>query len=352
MGMRYGFKIIILCICVLCAAMAVWSCSGGSSGDAPAPQSFPGFTPAAANVMMTADDANSQKAAALIMFSHAVGGVEGADGYLPAVTTEVPTGYPVINTVLELFRSELNDTAPYQANHTTYGSDSCPGGSGTMTVTMSWTGPEQLPSSDLAVVCDQLNDVTMDISMSNCAIDNTSRMSGLISFQTTGQLCTPATMEITMNNLSIYVGADTIQTRQLNMVLSNLTWDRSIFSGGTITSGQTVLNGQAVGVMDGQPYAGAFDNYTESMEMLGGSLIELSMSGMVTGPCLDGWVDIETVTPIRYYEYNDCPHAGELSLHCADDAQIPIVFEADGGLSIDDSIYFDSCDAIDGDCPW
>jgi len=353
MRMRYGFGKITFCLCVLCAAAAIGSCGGGGGGDTVAPQSFPGFTPADTSVLMTDDEANTQEAAALILFAHFIGSVQGATGYVPASETDTSaaSGNDVANAVLKLFRSELS-TAPFQANQTVSGTDYCPGGSGTMTVTMSWTGPEQLPSSNPEVYCAYLYDVSMDLSMNDCAVDDTNSMTGLMSVQTTGQLCTPTAMNITMNNLSMYMGADTMQTRQLDLDLINITWNASMFSNGTMTSGTSVLNGQAVGVMDSRQYAAAFSNYTENMEMLGGSLVELNIAGMVTGPCLDGWTNIETVSPILYYEYNDCPHTGEVMLHCAGGAQIPVVFEADGGISIDDSIFYDSCDVVDAVCPW
>ncbi len=351
MRIRDGFINMALCLCVIGSIVVIGSCGGGSGDSEVVTESFPGFTPVQSGTMMTGNTENSQKAAALVMFSHSIGAIESADSYLPASAADASVGQPFVNAVLEIFRSELN-AAPFQSNQTSYGSDDCPGGSGTMTVTMSWEGPEQPSSSNPEVFCNELSEVTMDITMSNCALDSTNSMTGSMFVQTSGQLCAPTSMTITMNNLSANMGANTMQTRQLTLDYSNITWDGSMFSGGTITSGISDLNGQAIGVMDGQQYAAAFDNYSETMTMVDDALIELSFSGLVTGPCLDGWTYIQTVAPVYYYGYATCPHAGELLLHCAGDEQIPIVFDADNGVSIGDSINYDSCEAMDGSCPW
>ena len=62
-------------------------------------------------------------------------------------------------------------------------------------------------------------------------------------------------------------------------------------------------------------------------------------------PCLDGWVTSATLTPVNYYDFNDCPHAGVVEVSGADDESYLVRFNSDGSMEIGDEEYA-SCDEI------
>lgn len=180
----------------------------------------------------------------------------------------------------------------------------------------------------------------------NCLETNGLLMNGTMAFEYGGGLCQPTQMLLILSDFYIQNDDDSIEMPSLDMNFENMIW-----SGGEPTSGHATLNGQMVVTQSSYESAMAFDSMVETFSYdntYGRSTYEIS--GNITGPCLNGWVILNTIEPVVTQGQSDCPTTGELSFTGADGVTMNITFASNGHVFLDDE-DLGLCTDINASCP-
>lgn len=322
-------------------ALLLLACGGGGGGGG---SDVAGFTPAAGGTAMTVDQDSVVKTAGLATFAHSVGSVMGSVGYLPLGENANPDSLPAESAFVRQIIQEIAaslQVGGYQSAGSARESGECAYG-GRVNSNLQWDGPD-----DPTDYC-QIVNLSGTIDMSDCAMDTDLRMSGRIQAQFSGPFCEPTAMQFTMTNYTYSEPGLELQSRSLTIQAHGLTWSGQL-PYGSIYSSTSVMNGQAVGTIDGDSFAAAFSNYTEVSQQTNYYQYSLRVSGSITGPCLDGWAIVSTGTPILVDDNQDCPLDGQITI-TGDGASMDVIFYSDGSVMVDETLY-DSCEDLDVSCP-
>ncbi len=326
-------------------ALLCLSCGGGGDSDGGDSTYFPGFTPASVDTPMTVDEYSASTTASMVSFAHGVGNLAGPlNGYISQNRTnsarQVAARQVLWHDVLDQIRSHLA-TDHYQASGSGSDRQGCPYG-GSYAITFAFDGED--PQTE----CDLLN-LTGTMVMYDCWMDADSMMDGRIDFQFTGDACYPTAMAMALTDFTMGVYDSRLLSPYLDIEAYGLVW-----SGGTLYSGTTVLNGQAIGQDGGAEIAVAFYDYTESASTFLGDdgfyYLSLDISGGLTGPCVDGWAYVESdpYLPIILSDYGSCPVDGHLVIY--GDYAMDVIYYGDGSVLVGETLY-GSCEDLNPSCP-
>jgi hypothetical protein len=114
------------------------------------------------------------------------------------------------------------------------------------------------------------------------------------------------------------------------------------YSSGDLTHVQVTLNGDIA--LDS--YSMEFAKFSEDISY-SGSAQTISVSGSLTGGCLDGWVTFTTLSSVQAYGYSECPVGG--SMQISGDSDMVVTFNSDGSVKIGDQTYT-SCNDLPDTC--
>jgi hypothetical protein len=213
-------------------------------------------------------------------------------------------------------------------------SDSCD--SGTISMNAIWTGSDN-PVDDC-----QISDLHSTLTMSNC-VQFGEQVDGVITISISGTLCDPTSVSIGFNNLTYAdMGGMQISSDHLDMTMA-------------VLSGTFDNPSQLRATIDGDMSMGAvdveFSSYTEELS-ISGSMAEVRVNGSLSGSCLDGWVTVTTITPIRSYGGEICPIQGQVQISGAG-ADFLVTMNSDGSMDIGDA-HYDTCEdpAVPDSCPF
>lgn len=328
-----------------CIGLAAVSCGGGGGGGGDGSPTFPAFTPADPDVSMTMNQDNAVQAAGLALFGHTVSDLTGGGSVLPMSQGTSQPSETALSATLRAILVQIETELPrdaYEPTGASSGGEACPFG-GSMHITMQWDGTDQVYD-----YCDILN-VRGTMSLNNCKMDNDSSMNGSVSFEFQGAFCQPSQIHFTLSNYAFTEPNLVFRSPYLRLVATDLADWSGQLPYGWFNSATCVLNGQASGTLEGESLAAAFIDYTEVVQALNSYQVNISFSGRITGPCLDGWADISTVTPILIDDLERCPLDGRITIS-GDGAPMDVVFHEDGSVEVG-SVVYANCEDIEVNCP-
>jgi hypothetical protein len=321
MGKRYRKPYILLALAFALAVVAV-SCSGGG-GDGG------GMTPAT----LTSSNAGASVSAV----SQAIGlldpTISSGNLVVPvSVSTEKPLNV-LIDRMTALSRT-LTAGPTIQATYHE-GPVPCSGG-GTMTMDVSWTGPDQ------PIDIHDIVDLHMTVTASNC-VEYPNTINGTLSMTFIGPLDMPTGFKFSAPNSHF-----TDSTYPFDMTMSgfsvaiaNLTAD-----GGTAT-----LNGAVTGTVDTEAINEEFKNFRIVYSEAGGQN-GYSLSGSMKASCLGGWVTVSTPVTISG-PVDTCPTAGRIDITSGDDT-VNVVINPDSSIDVSFNTAlvdtYADCNSLTGVC--
>lgn len=308
---------------VLASAMFfAWSCGGGGGGDGGTPPSQP-LTPA------SMDQETAEVATAMGMSTGDISDISGS--YLDQVDVRAAGpdsqgALPLAAWSMEKLRegflagNVINEKNPSRAGSVGE-SGSCNDG-GTYKLSGTWTGPD-----DPADAC-EVNNATVTFALSNCREYGES-VNGTVTIRVNGNLCAPTGISLSFRGFSMTDNSYglAVQANSFDVTMAALQ-----FSGDDLTHGLITLNGDiAVNSLNMK-----FSQFKEEVTV-NGSEQTVTLSGSVTGDCLDGWVTFTTLSPVKAGEYSQCPYDGRVKL--SGDKDMVVSFNSDGSTTIGDQTY-------------
>jgi hypothetical protein len=321
----------VLAVTIASAMFFTWSCGGGSSGggETPAPQPL---TPAAM------DQTTAETVTAMGM---SLGDIsEMSDSYVDSISRSADrasqTTMPLAAWVMEHIREGfLEGNVINEKNASRAGSGvenwAC-GDSGTHGISGTWTGPNE-PSD----IC-EVSDPTVTLSFSNCQ-EYGSAANGTITIHINGTLCAPTAVSLSFRGFSM---TDSYSAMEVDAGNFDLAMTALQYSGDDLTHAYVTLNGDiSVNAMSMK-----FSQFSEEVTSSGSSQT-VSLSGSVSGGCLDGWVTFTTLSPVQANDYSECPVGGSVLL--SGDMDMVVSFHSDGSLTIGDQDYT-SCQDLPDIC--
>lgn len=340
---------LLLSVLLICTSMLlVISCGGGGGGGGDGDgggggggeSTTPGFTPVDIGTLMTVDQSNAIKTTGLAFFAHQINSTAGTGDFIPlgqdSDNNKITPSPSLMETILRTVAGQIDLQPAYTASSETSETAACDGG-GTIKASLEWTGPDD-PTS----YCD-LVDLHGTLSVSGCTDEYGTYMNGTIDLVYSGEYCQPTTISTTMTDFTFSDSGESMETRRLQIIASQLSWTSQV-PYGSLYAGHFVATGQVVATVDGESVALAFNNYTEDL-----SDSSLAISGLIYGPCLDGWAELSTNDPIQL-EDEYCPTAGHLVISGDGDATIDVLINDDGTITVDGT-NIGSCEELDLTCP-
>ena len=315
---------------ILC--LALWSCGGGGSSGGGA------FQPETALTETNAP----QAAAGLLKATDIIGPLQGIAGTLvvsSATTAAASLKTPVSNllnlavTAAKDQKQKLDASKENASLPLPYTMD-CPDG-GTLTVqSATWDGPAE-PAS-LA----EIENFSGRVSFNNCQKGPLS-LDGSMNIAAEGFANAPTavTLTATMTYNDSYTDT-TLTLSGLSVAVSNI--------GPKIDMGNVTIamSGSLEGVLGEESIDISCDNFvmqftafTEGEATTGITGELLSVSGRIKTSCLNTWLTITTITPIRMVKGYLCPTAGEITF-ASQDNTIRVVIGGDSGLDGDIGIDY------------
>lgn len=295
------------------------SCGGNGGGGGGSPG-----TPA------TMNQTTARQAMGTVMFGTTVGGLY-ADTLSrispgPSATRSIFT-QSMINKVLQVIEQRILNQRERAGSIS--GQVDCDY-NGTISLSAQWDGPDQ-PQN-----CSQINNLNATVSMHDCAVDSGSSMNGSATISISGSSCNPSAVTIHFQNISFNDTDDNVSVaiNDLSISLSQVTWDATQ---SYVTHGRVVIDGDASGTAEGVEYQAQYDHLTQIMDTSDNINFTMAFSGSVSGGCLDGWVTIETLTPIAFSVNDDCPSAGQIRL--SGDIDLLVTINGDGSITAGDTEY-------------
>ncbi|MDA8142168.1 MAG: hypothetical protein M0036_26275 [Desulfobacteraceae bacterium] len=342
---------IILGFCISMTMIVLLSCGGGGGGesgggggggDGGGGPTFPSFQPADLSQKMTVDQSHMVKATGVAFVAHQVGGIAGSNT-LSAMGQE--GGRPdaaeasiLIGSISRFLAQQMDMSGDYAAAGSLSEPLNCPNG-GSASASLQWT------DINVPAGCGQIENLNGILSFSGCTDADGVFMDGTVNVYYNGAFCQPAALTNTFTNFTIRNGDDQMQTAQLRVNATNLTWSGVLPSPyALITAGHFVMNGQAIATLQGQIAALAFSDYVEDV-----SPNTLQVSGNLYGPCLGGWVTLFTPAPISLGDNDECPTAGRIDVTGDGGVSMAVIFNADG-ISINGT-DIGSCNDMNLSCP-
>ena len=218
-------------------------------------------------------------------------------------------------------------------------------GSGTVSVSMDWAGPD---IGDIDS-CDQVSDLSATLTFDACvqqASPNIQQSMTLTIFKE-GSLCQPDDIYIDISGLHIVDSGD----GALNFESRSLQIDTTEIANSTdnsfMTHARVALTGDIRGSRSDMQYAAQFDNYVDVFDTEDNHSFTSSVSGRIKSDCMEQWAEIHTITPVKFKD-QDCPTEGELEIISGDES-ISVVYHSDGSVTVGDTTY-DSCKSLEGAC--
>jgi hypothetical protein len=320
MGKRYRMPYILLALAFALAVFAV-SCGGGG-GDGG------GMTPAT----LTTSNAGASMSAV----SQAIGLLDPTISSGNLVTASVSTGKP-LNVLIDRMTALSRTLTAGPATQATYheGPVPCSGG-GTMTMDVSWTGPDQ------PIDIHDIVDLHMTVTANNC-VESPTTINGTMSMTFMGPLDMPT--GFTLSALNSHFTDSTypfdMTMSGFSVAIANLTAD-----GGTAT-----LNGAVTGTVDTEAINEEFRNLRIVYSEAGGQN-GYSLSGSMKASCLGGWVTVSTPVTISG-PIDTCPTAGRIVITSGDDT-VNVVINPDSSIDVSFNTAlvdtYADCNSLTGVC--
>jgi hypothetical protein len=215
----------------------------------------------------------------------------------------------------------LRQSEAYQSAGSGREADGCANG-GSVAMDATWDGP------DNAQDCSQLVNLNANLIFNACA-EGDLYAHGRVRLRFTGNACEPAAMKMEFANLTIEDNAAgmSAEIQNLEMNFTNITW-----ANGEIRRMTVTLNGDVSGIMNRAAYKAQYKNYRMALILSNsGDTMQVTVSGSLTGACLDGWVTLTTIEPIVIPVYEECPISGVLRISGNDSGTV--TFE-DPGVTV------------------
>lgn len=225
----------------------------------------------------------------------------------------------IMGTILDLIAENLPGPKNYQAMAEGSEQSDCPGGGG-MNLSMTWDGPDETDDN-----C-AIENLQGTIALEDC-VEGGLQRNGTITFSLDGPLCAPTAMAFTLTDYSANSSSDWIETRDLRLAATLITWEGN-FPVTDPTHMNLTANGQLVANVNGADLAVAFSNYTQRDSSAG-----FVFSGNITGPCVDGWADLTTQASVQSVSLG-CPLSGQMTISGADYASAIVNFDSSDAITI------------------
>jgi hypothetical protein len=260
-------------------------------------------------------------------------------GGLPAVMVSQQAKYPAAgNLIYKAFTlgdRSLNPN-PFTRVGMIEGSSDCSGG-GSVSISMSWDGPDDFENIS------EIVDLQLSADFTNCKED-TLTMDGSMDIDFVGPLDDFTEVEmyldlsyedpsedidITMNDFSMAISGD---------------FDAEIIS--------YMVDGTVTGYFYGDSIDIGYDEFFIDLSMVEDD-VYMTMSGGINPPCLNAWLTVTTNSPIVIRSYDDCPSAGDASVSSGGNTARAVFqsnFQIDiyyNGVLVD---TLNSCEDLDGMC--
>ena len=324
--------LILLSILLVClVAVFTFSCGGG--GGSSSGSGNGGTTPSQSPATIDQDAVESTYGLAMIAGDMSDSS-EFATQNFGATATGCAGfgGINIVKPVLDMILTPDSGFRPLGSDSETIDCST----SGSSSVSLTWVGPDHYDD------CDEISNMGGTIVFNDCVMGTIS-IKGQVAFSSTGSGCRPDSITITYTDFEIDNPDDDLQvsTKSSTIVLSNFNWEGGVIKGVTM-----VLNGTINAVVNGESYSVSCENYTIVMTATAAG-VRLNISGRITGPCLDGWVTLETIEDIIVDVDKDCPTGGKIKV--MGDRDSYITFHSNGSVDIDGHTY-SSCDDINRGC--
>lgn len=331
---KLSFKWAVIFMVLASAVFVAWSCGGGGGGDGGG-----GTTGSQPLTPATLDQTTAETATSMAMSSGDINDMSGLflDMLGRASGSEAQASESLAAWSLKQIRESFSaGNIVNTQGDTRAGSDVSPvmdcDYSGTWQISGSWTGPDS-PSD----IC-QVSNLKATMTFLNCQDYNES-VHGTISLSVSGNACAPTGISIGFSGFSLADGYSGLQfnAAQFDMAMTGLQ-----YSGGEMTHAKVALNGD----ITADSMNMEFSQYSQDISD-NGTMQTISISGSLTGDCLDGWVTFTTQQPIQVYDYADCPFSG--SVQISGDSDMMVTFNSDGSMTIGDQDY-PSCNSLPDTC--
>ena len=308
------------------------ACGGGGGGSTTRPDA-------------TVSSATAEQAVSMV---EAIANFSNESGFNPLSVS--PSGsaenVSILNGLgpylLELAKAQLpigNET------FTTMGSEILPAiacDSGTEQTTVTWEGPD-------VATCDQMINALISTTFEDC-VDSSSHANGVLNIQLSGDYC-PSVPEDKIASIQLLSFSMT-DTSGFSFSMTDLKINYDyIYSGSTLVGVTTTYNGDIDLVIDGTSFVMEFANFVFTMTETGPDTEEITISGSLTGSCLDGWITLETLATIMVDSASDCPTDG--SVRVSGNGEATVNFNPDDSVDIvtdGGTISYPSCNDMTDGC--
>ncbi len=320
---------ILLSILLVClVAVFTFSCGGGggSSSGSGTGSTTPSQSPANIDA-----DTGAEALAMLdttLMISENFQDLE----FSSMATGEQASGPSILTPVMKLF---FNSGAGFQALGTEKDKEDCEYG-GTMAWDFTWDG------DDDADECEMQN-LHGTVTLTSCKMSPDSNINGVLEISSTGQVCKPSSIKA--HYINYYVMDESagisVSAPDFTIAITDFAYDKD----DDLSGYKMTFNGKLSVTYDGEQYTVECSNLVFNSKWTDSQTV-LSINGMISGPCLDGWVTITTNQQIVIPEGSGddtCPIAGQLTI--SGKGQIILKFNSDGSVDIGDQ-HYDSCDDL------
>jgi hypothetical protein len=329
---KWSFKWSVLFVALASAFFFAWSCGGGGGGGGGTPAAQP-LTPA------SLDQTAAETATAMAMSSSDISEISNSfvdNIYDRASGPDLQASRSLAAWVLGRVRKGfLAGKIIRQRDDSRAGSSSESGNcddSGTYGISGTWSGPDE-PSD----ICNVSN-LTATMTFSNCQ-EYGETSNGTITIHISGNLCAPTAISLSFNGLSY---SDNYSAMQVEADHFDLAMTALQYSSGDLAHVQVTLNGDIAL----NSYSMEFAKFSEDISY-SGSAQTISVSGSLTGDCLDGWVTFTTLSPVQTNGYSECPVGGGMQI--SGDSDMMVTFNSDGSVNIGDQTYT-SCNDLPDTC--
>ncbi len=319
---------LISCILVGAAVIFTLSCGGGGGSSS-------GGTTGSTQAPATMDDDAAARTIGMAMVAGSMSdSTESVTGAFDAAAAGCG-GFGGINIVRPVLAVIMHPRGGYQSLGGDNETVSC-STSGSMTVNIAWDGEDDYDD------CDEISNVGGSITFNDC-VSYHNEIKGTITFTSSGTGCRPVTISVTYTDFDI-----TNSKEDIHIWTDSFTIDMKdfVYSGDELVGATMVLNGTINAVLDGKDYSVSCSNYIITMT-ISGDTVSMTISGMINGPCLDGWVSVETLDPILVKEGEACPVGGKIKL--SGKGEVIVTFNGDGSVDVG-STHYDSCEDLNQGC--
>lgn len=329
---KLRFNGLVFVLAMASAVLFCWSCGGGGGGGGEETPTSQPLSPASMD-QTTAETVTSM--------GMSLGDIsEVSDSYVDSIQRladgDSQTSAPLAAWVMEKIREGFLTGNVINAKNMSWAGLGSENGvcedSGTFAMSGTWTGPDE-PGD----VC-EVSNATVTMTFSNCQ-EYGDMANGTITIQIGGVLCAPTSISLSFRGFSLtdsYSGID-IDAQNFDMAMTELQ-----YAGGDMTHEHVTLNGDiSVNLLSMN-----FSQFSEDITV-NGSDQTITLSGSLTGGCLDGWVTFTTLSPIQANDYSACPLGGSVQL--SGDMDMVVSFNSDGSATIGDQSYA-SCQDLPDVC--